>query len=426
MPTSRRCTGILKLITALLATLALSQFASPAPRAIRAARSSQAAGISLTPIADVTSVNGSHPITIAHAGDGSGRLFIVEQPGRIMIYDGTQLLPTPFLNITSIVNSGDSEQGLLGLAFDPQYTTNGYFYVDYIDKSSTAGKTIVARYHVPSSTPNVADPGSATPLLTITQPETNHNGGQLQFGPGGYLYIGMGDGGGGGDQHGPIGNAQNLGTLLGKILRIDVHNNNTGDGLPYDIPADNPFVNTQSARKEIWAYGLRNPWRFSFDRQTGDMFIGDVGQNTWEEIDFQPQASTGGENYGWRCKEGNEPFTSDSHCASETFVTPIFVYDHSQGRCSVTGGYRYRGTRYLQLVGTYFFADYCGGQIWGATRSGANWTTTPLLETSAFISTFGEDDNGELYLADRSSGKIYRIDVPFVPSHFVHLPIVQR
>ncbi|HEY3232073.1 MAG TPA: PQQ-dependent sugar dehydrogenase [Roseiflexaceae bacterium] len=432
MPTSHHRTGILKPITALLALLALSQFGSPAPRVSLAARASQAASISLTPIADVTSVNGSHPITIAHAGDGSGRLFVVEQPGRIMIYNGTQLLPTAFLNITSIVNSGDSEQGLLGLAFDPQYTTNGYFYVDYINKSSTEGATVVARYHVSASNPNVADSSPPTTLLTITQPQTNHNGGQLQFGPGGYLYISTGDGGNGDDAgpgHNPaIGNAQDRNSLLGKILRIDVHNNNTADGLPYDIPPSNPFANdgNPNTRGEIWAYGLRNPWRFTFDRQTGDMFIGDVGQGTWEEIDFQPGASTGGENYGWRCKEGDEPFTSDSHCASETFVTPIFVYDHSQGRCSVTGGYRYRGTRYLQLVGTYFYADYCGGQIWGATRSGANWTTTPLLDSSALISTFGEDDSGELYLADRTSGKIYRIDVPFVPSHFVHMPIVRR
>ncbi|HEX9439879.1 MAG TPA: PQQ-dependent sugar dehydrogenase, partial [Roseiflexaceae bacterium] len=222
MQTSHHRTGILKLITALFALSALSQFGSPAPRVSLAARASQAVSISLTPIADVTSVNGSHPITIAHAGDGSGRLFVVEQPGRIMIYNGTQLLPTAFLNITSIVNSGDSEQGLLGLAFDPQFASNGYFYVDYINKSSVEGATVVARYHVSASNPNVADSGPPTTLLTITQPQTNHNGGQLQFGPDGYLYIGMGDGGGGGDQHGPIGNAQNLGTLLGKILRIDV------------------------------------------------------------------------------------------------------------------------------------------------------------------------------------------------------------
>ncbi|MFL5803882.1 MAG: PQQ-dependent sugar dehydrogenase, partial [Roseiflexaceae bacterium] len=369
-----------------LALLALPLLAGLAPGLSHAAPTPQALTIALAEIANVSTVDGREPITIANAGDGSGRLFVVEQPGRIMIYNGTQLLATPFLDISSIVNSGGSEQGLLGLAFDPAFASNGYFYVDYIDKSSTTGKTIVARYHVPNSTPNVADPGSATPLLTITQPQTNHNGGALQFGPDGFLYISSGDGGNRDDEgqghNQAIGNAQDLNTLLGKLLRIDVHNNNTADGLPYDIPPGNPFASdgNPNTRAEIWAYGLRNPWRFSFDRQTGDMFIGDVGQDAVEEVDFQPEASTGGENYGWRCKEGNNIFTPDSHCASETFVAPIQVYDHSQNRCAVTGGYRYRGTRYPAMAGVYFYADYCGGQIYGARLSGANWTKTDLLD----------------------------------------------
>src|SRR5262245_45531689 len=310
-----------KLGVVLLVLLALAAGVVAPRQPALATPAPQAVAVSFQKIADVSTVQGSNPVAIAHAGDGSGRLFIVEQPGRIMIYNGAQLLATPFLDIHAIVNSGDTEQGLLGLAFDPQFATNGYFYVDYIDKSSTAGKTIVARYRRSNSNPNVADPASALPLLTITQPQTNHNGGQLQFGPDGFLYISTGDGGNADDTgpgHNPtIGNAQDLNSLLGKILRIDVHNNNTGDGLAYDIPPGNPFANdgNPNTRAEIWAYGLRNPWRFSFDRQTDDMLIGDVGQNAVEEIDFQP-AGVAGRNYGWRCREGDQPFTSDSHCAS--------------------------------------------------------------------------------------------------------------
>jgi glucose/arabinose dehydrogenase len=400
-----------------------------APQQLAQARPAlQAVAISFQKIADVTTVGGSQPVAIAHAGDGSGRLFIVEQPGRIMIYNGAQLLATPFLDIHTIVNSGDREQGLLGLAFDPQFATNGYFYVDYIDKSSTEGKTVVARYHVPSGTPNNADEGSALPLLTITQPQTNHNGGALQFGPDSFLYISTGDGGGGGDAgpgHNPtIGNAQDLNSLLGKILRIDVHNNNTGDGLAYDIPPGNPFASdgNPNTRAEIWAYGLRNPWRFSFDRQTGDMFIGDVGQGALEEIDFQP-AGVAGRNYGWRCREGDQTYASDSHCASETFTEPILVYDHGGNKCAVMGGYRYRGGLYPQLQGVYFYADNCSGEIWQATGSGTNWTASDPIDTNYAISTFGEDEGGQLYFADRDGGEIYRI---VANSKFVNLPFVRR
>jgi glucose/arabinose dehydrogenase len=364
------------------------------------------------------------PVAMAHADDGSGRLFIVEQPGRIRIYDGAQLLPAPFLDIQSIVNSDASEQGLLGLAFDPDFASNGFFYVDYTGKNGI-GDTVVARYHVPQSTPNTADPASATPLLTIAQPEANHNGGELQFGPDGYMYISTGDGGGGGDAHGSIGNGQSLNTLLGKILRIDVRNQNAGDGLAYDIPADNPFVGTQGARGEIWAYGLRNPWRFSFDRATGDMFTGDVGQGSREEIDFQPSSSAGGENYGWRCREGTQPYNmSTPNCATAAFTAPILDYDHGNGRCAVTGGYRYRGGEFPQLQGVYFYGDFCNGQIWGALPSGASWVSTPLLDTNELISTFGEDEAGELYIADQGGGQIYRI--AGTDTVAIYLPIVRR
>ena len=272
----------------------------------------------------------ANPVAITHAGDGSGRLFITLKGGQVIIYDGTQMLPTPFLDITSLVSSG-GEQGLLSVAFHPNYASNGLFFVNYTD---TNGDTVIARYSV-STDPNVGDQSSAFILLTITQPFSNHNGGQLQFGPDGYLYIGMGDGGSGGD---PQNNAQNLLTLLGKMLRIDVDGGN-----PYAIPVDNPFLGDPTALDEIWASGFRNPWRFSFDRLTGDLFIADVGENRREEVDFQPASSPGGENYGWRLMEGNLCFNPPTNCNNGTLTLPILEYDHLLG-CSVTGGHRYRGT----------------------------------------------------------------------------------
>jgi glucose/arabinose dehydrogenase len=280
--------------------------------------------IDLQPVA----VGLANPVAITNAGDGSGRLFITLQAGRIVIYDGTRVLPTPFLDITPLVSSG-GERGLLSVAFHPNYRTNGVFFVDY---TNTDGNTVIARYSV-SQDANIADPNSAAILLTITQPFANHNGGQLQFGPDGYLYIGMGDGGSGGD---PSNNAQNLGTLLGKILRIDV------DGAsPYAIPADNPFVGVPSTLPEIWAYGLRNPWRFSFDRLTGDLFIADVGQDSWEEVDFQPAGSQGGENYGWRLMEGNHCYNPPTNCDPGGLTPPILEYEHGTNDangCSISGG----------------------------------------------------------------------------------------
>lgn len=340
----------------------------------------------------------SSPVDITHAGDGSGRLFITLQGGRVVIFDGVQILSPPFLDINSLVSSG-GERGLLGAAFHPNYVGNGFFYVSYTD---TAGDSVIARYSV-SLDPNRADPTSGVILLTIPQPFSNHNGGQLHFGPDGYLYIGIGDGGSGGD---PQNNGQDLGTLLGKILRIDVDS-----GFPFTVPPDNPFVGVVGAREEIWSFGLRNPWRFSFDRLTGDMFIGEVGQNSWEEVDFQPANSTGGENYGWRLMEGNSCFNPAINCNNGTLTLPILVYDHSVG-CSVTGGYLYRGSKNPNLNGLYLYGDFCSGLIWGAQEDGlGGWNTTVLLDTNFSISTFGEDESGEIYFAHLSAtdGTIYQV-----------------
>ena len=336
------------------------------------------------------------PVAITHAGDGSGRLFITLQRGQIVVYKGQRVLPSPFLDIASRV-SCCGERGLLSVAFHPHYASNGLLYVNY---TNTNGHTVIARYQV-SSDPDVANPNSARILLTIRQPYRNHNGGQLQYGPDGYLYIGMGDGGSGGD---PQNRAQNLQTLLGKMLRIDVDR-----GTRYAIPPDNPFVDIPEAGKEIWALGLRNPWRFSFDRLTGALFIGDVGQQNWEEVNVQPASSPGGENYGWRRMEGKHCFKPTSHCDNGTLTLPILEYSHNLG-CSITGGYRYRGRRIPQYYGTYFYGDYCTGRIWGARPDGRHWTATRLLNLGLSISAFGEDETGELYMVHRAeeTGVLYR------------------
>lgn len=335
------------------------------------------------------------PDGIVNAGDS--RLFIIQQSGTILIFDGTRLLPTPFLDVRALV-SIDSERGLLGLAFHPHYRDNGFFFIYYTDRN---GDITLARYRVSPSSADRADATSATIVLTISHSQfANHNGGQLQFGPDGYLYLGPGDGGSQGD---PFGHAQDRSQLLGKILRIDV------DSLPYRIPPSNPFVNTAGARPEIWAYGLRNPWRFTFDRETGDLWIADVGQNTYEEVDLQPRSSIGGENYGWRRMEGFHCFNPASGCQDPSFTMPILEYSHDGGACSITGGYRYRGTRYPRMRGMYFYGDYCSGTIWGATQqSDGTWSSQRLLSTRLRISTFGEDVNGELYVADLN-GAVYQL-----------------
>lgn len=342
----------------------------------------------------------TRPLDIAHCGDG--RLFIVEQRGIIWILDENGIkLPQPFLNIDPQVGYVQNEQGLLGLAFHPNYQQNGYFFVNYTDNS---GDTKVSRFSVMANDPNKADPASEKVLLQADQPYWNHNGGCLKFGPDGYLYIGLGDGGSGGD---PLKNGQNRLTFLGKILRIDVDN-----GDPYAIPADNPFANDDFTLDEIWALGMRNPWRFSFDRITGDLWIGDVGQDDWEEIDFQPASSTGGQNYGWRCYEGLHPFNTGGCAAASEMTSPVAEYQNSnQQGCSVTGGMVYRGCDFPGLYGRYLFADYCTGKIWSVIPNGnGGWTTTELanLDNNQFVS-FGENDQGELFLAALGAGTIYRI-----------------
>jgi len=333
------------------------------------------------------------PLYLTHAGDGSGRLFIVEQPGRIRLVQNGVLLPDPFLDIAQLVNNSGNEQGLLGLAFSPAYAGNGQFFVNYTDAN---GDTTIMRYSV-SSDPNRADPASARLVLHVKQPYPNHNGGDLVFGPDGDLYIGLGDGGSQGD---PNGNGQNLKALLGKMLRIDVNQE------PYAIPPDNPFVNRADARSEIWAYGLRNPWRYSFDRATGDLYIADVGQDTYEEVNFQPASSKGGEDYGWNFMEGLHHYQGQ---APEGLTAPIAEYSHSEGGCSVTGGYVYRGPSLPGLKGVYLFGDYCSGIIWGLSRTAAGkWQKVKLWSTSFNISSFGEDEAGEVYVVDHG-GAVYQI-----------------
>ncbi|MBZ0156515.1 MAG: PQQ-dependent sugar dehydrogenase [Alphaproteobacteria bacterium] len=336
------------------------------------------------------------PTHIATAGDGSGRMFVTEQRGRIRIIKDNTLLNTPFLDISGKV-SCCGERGLLSVAFPPGYSAKKYFYVNYTDRS---GDTVIARYRV-SSHPDVADPASEKILLTIGQPYANHNGGLVAFGPDGYLYTGMGDGGSAGDPHN---NGQNPGSLLGKMLRIDVESAT----LPYGIPSNNPHINTKGYRPEIWAMGMRNPWRFSFDKKTGDLYIADVGQELYEEVNFQPAGSNGGENYGWNIMEGMHCFR-EKKCDTAGRVTPVAEYDHTEG-CSITGGMVYRGMEFPGMQGVYLFADYCSGRLWGLRFAGGKWQKAALADTGYAVSTFGEDEAGNIYLADHREGNIYRIE----------------
>ena len=328
----------------------------------------------------------NRPVDVQSAFDGSGRLFIIEKNGAIRIYENGQLLEQPFLDIEERVNDDGNEMGLLGLAFHPNYEQNGYFYVNYTGRG---GDTFISRLQAGG---NIADAGSESILMKVKQPYSNHNGGAVVFGPDGYLYLSLGDGGLAGDPHK---NGQDTTSLLGKILRIDV---NSGD--PYTIPSDNPFGN------EVWAYGLRNPWRISFDRSSGDLWIGDVGQGEWEEIDYLPAGSGGGANFGWSIMEGNHGYDGQ---IQPGLLLPVAEYGHADtlGGCSVTGGYVYRGGM-PEWNGIYLYGDYCKGHVWGLMRSDGQWQSQLLFEAGMTITSFGQDESGEIYLASDAGG-VYKL-----------------
>jgi glucose/arabinose dehydrogenase len=337
----------------------------------------------------------SSPVQMVDPGDDSGRFFVAQQSGQVVIVqDGA--VTGNLLDISGQISTG-SEQGLLSIALHPEFSKNGRLYIDYTDVN---GNTQIEEWALSADDQNVADPASAKTILTVEQPYPNHNGGLLMFGPDGYLYIGLGDGGSQGD---PNGNGQNLGVLLGKILRIDI--DHTDGDLPYAIPTDNPFIDRDDARSEIWAYGLRNPWRFSFDRETGDLYIGDVGQSEIEEADFQP-AGDGGLNFGWNAMEGSQCYSA-ADCDQSAYSLPFFEYTHSSGAgCSISGGYVYRGDAIEGLKGAYLAGDYCTGYLWAVNpETGA---ATDALETGLSISSFAEDAAGELYIVDLNGG-IYKL-----------------
>jgi len=342
-----------------------------------------------------------NPVGLTYAPDESGRLFVWEQTGSIWVIETDGNIPfDPFLDVSGVLpqtvfRGGYSEQGLLGVAFHPDYAQNGRFFIHYTDEN---GDHVIARYQVSADDPNRADDASAVTILTIEHPFDNHNGGQLAFGHEGYLYIGVGDGG---DQGDPYNNAQTPSALLGKILRIDV------DAELYVAPPDNPFALNAEFAPEVWAMGFRNPWRFSFDRMMGDLYIADVGEWQWEEVNFQPADSVGGENYGWSAFESQ--LVRDESVDSANYVFPIAEYPHAEG-CAVSGGYVYRGQALLEADGVYFFGDYCNGAIWNAWRDDAGvWTSGIFMQTGRQIASFGEDQNGELYLVDYK-GEIARLE----------------
>lgn len=345
----------------------------------------------------------SNTVNIQHAGDS--RLFVLDRDGLIQIVNENGILNNqPFLNINDKVSDGKDERGLLGLAFHPNYASNGYFYVNYVNNNL---ETIISRFSRSESNIQLANPNSELILMTIKQPYPNHNGGELVFGNDGFLFIALGDGGDAGD---PINYSQNLQSFLGKILRIDVDNPQNGNN--YGIPDNNPFISNPNALNEIWAYGLRNPWKFSIDKTTNEMWIADVGQEIYEEIN-KVSASDGGLNYGWRCYEGNSAFNLRNCPDISALTFPIAEYSHSNSgvfKCSITGGYRYRGTAQPSLTGIYFFADYCSSEIGMLKENNGSWTMTfSEVFRSKRWTTFGEDVNGELYIGDISSGSIYKI-----------------
>jgi glucose/arabinose dehydrogenase len=351
--------------------------------------------LTLTPV--VSSL--SNPVDLEFPNDGTGRMFVVQQPGSIRIGVNGSLTATPFLDITAKVNFG-GEMGLLGLAFHPQFTQNHLFYVHYDRTVGGQIQSVISEFHVSTTDPNQADPDSERILLTVNQPFGNHKGGQIVFGPDGFLYIGFGDGGSGGD---PMGNGQNLQTLLGKMLRIDV--NSQSGGKQYAIPPSNPFANS-GGLPEIWAYGLRNPWRFSFERGGTRLFVGDVGQDKFEEVDILEA----GKNYGWNVMEGLHCYNPSSGCTMTGLTMPIVEYPHTDGE-AVMGGFVYRGTAISGLSGAYIFGDYISGTMWKLVESPpGTWTRTTLLSTGRNISSFGQDTAGELYVVDYS-GSVLKLSV---------------
>lgn len=344
------------------------------------------------------------PVYVADPGDGSGRLFVVEQGGLVHIVQNGEVLPEPFLDLTGVVDTSGNERGLLSIAFNPQFEENGFFYVGYTEPAAN----VVARFAVSADDPDRADPDSGSTVLRVDDPYSNHNGGLVLFGPDGYLYTTFGDGGAGGD---PQGNGQDPDSLLGKILRLEVTTSEDGDDPAYTIPDDNPFANGSEARPEIWAFGVRNPWRFSFDRATGDFYMADVGQNRYEEVNFQPAESNGGENYGWNLTEGLHCFPADTDCDTEGLVLPVAEYDHDLG-ISVTGGYVYRGEAIPALQGVYLYADFGTGLVWGLGRDGnGEWVSSDPIETGLNPSSFGEDATGELYVTS-FDGTLYWVVDP--------------
>jgi glucose/arabinose dehydrogenase len=375
---------------------------TPAPPA----SSSPGAGASATPATSIglelVADGLADPLFAGHAGDGSGRLFVLEQAGRIRVVRDGSLLPEPYLDLSDRIAAG-GERGLLGLAFSPAFGTDGRLFVDYTDRD---GNTVVSEVTAPDPAADRADPASERVLLRIEQPYANHNGGALAMGADGLLWIATGDGGSGGD---PQGNGQRLDTLLGKLLRIDPR---PAAGAPYAMPADNPFVGRAGGRKEargeIWAYGLRNPWRFSFDRATGDLWIGDVGQGSLEEVDHWPAGSPAGPNFGWNTMEGSACFEPADGCDRDGLVLPVAEYGHDRG-CAVTGGYVYRGAGVAGLTGTYLYADYCSGTIWGLDAAAERPEPRALLESGVSVASFGEDEAGEVYVVDLAGGRVYRV-----------------
>lgn len=356
------------------------------------------------------------PVCMAVPGDGSNRQFVVQKEGKVWVIQNGRLLPNPFIDVSSEmvkVNPAYDERGLLGMAFHPQFRQNGKFYLYYSAPATNPGKgknhkSVISEFRVAKSGDNTANPATRRLVMEFDQPESNHNGGDIIFGPDGYLYIASGDGGGAGDRHGSIGNGQDLGSLLGKILRINVNGN------PYSIPADNPFVNTNGARKEIWAYGLRNPWRISFDKSTKKLWTGDVGQNKYEEVDIV----TKGGNYGWRIMEGYHEFNVPSGADKSKLIDPVHEYDHDDG-ISITGGYVYRGKALPALQGRYVFGDY-NGKTWTLGQKGNKWERSDLVfenkpEGNVQLLSWGQDEAGELYMlvtipqANGVKGGVYKL-----------------